>query len=279
MPVERVSVGGVEIVSVIDGVMRAHPSFLFAGIPPQLYNAALAGDLAEDGTFAVEFGSFVVRSSGRTILVDTGAGNRNPQVPGGKLLGNLERLGVSPEDVNVVVNTHLHFDHVGWNCVKRDGAFVPTFPNAEYWVSRDDWEYFTETTVAAEEGEHITHCVLPLKDSPQLHLAEGEAAITPEVSLLPTPGHTPGHCSVAVASAGERAVILGDVAHHPAHLVRLWIAAVDELPRLSRRTKRALVERLIREQVLVAGGHFSPSSFGRLVQEDGQRVWRPLEGP
>lgn len=118
--------------------------------------------------------------------------------------------------------------------------------------------------------------VLPLKDSPQLRLFEGEAAVTPELSMLPTPGHTPGHCSIGVASAGERAVILGDVAHHPLHLTRLWIASVDELPRVSRRTKRALAGRLIEEQTLVAAGHFSPGSFGRLVLADGRRVWEEI---
>ncbi len=273
---ERVTVGSVEIVSVVDGEMRAHPSFMFAGIPPQLYIPALGDDAAEDGTFAVKFGSFLVRSSGRTVLVDTGMGAKNPQTPGGALLANLGRLGIRAEDVDVVVNTHLHLDHVGWNCTERDGAYVPTFPKAEYWISRTEWDYWTDPTTAAEEGEHIAKDVLPLKDSPQLRLVDGEAAVTPELSFLPTPGHTPGHCSLAVASAGERAIILGDVAHHPLHLVRLWVAAVDELPRLSRRTKRALVERLIEEQVLVAAGHFMPGSFGRFVLADGQRAWRPL---
>jgi glyoxylase-like metal-dependent hydrolase (beta-lactamase superfamily II) len=276
MSVERVNVGSVEIVSVIDGMLRGHPSFFFAGIPAEMYVPALGADLGEDGTVGVKFGSFLVRSSGKTVLVDTGAGARNPQVPGGKLLANLEALGVRPEDVDVVVNTHLHFDHVGWNCVERDGAFVPTVPNAEYWIARDEWDYFTDPQIAAEEGEHIASCVLPLKDSGRLHLAEGEAAITPELSLLQTPGHTPGHRSIAIASGGERAVILGDVAHHPLHLIRIWVAAVDELPRVSRRTKRMLVQRLIEEQTLVAGGHFTPGSFGRFVSADGQRAWRPL---
>ena len=107
-------------------------------------------------------------------------------------------------------------------------------------------------------------------------LSDGEAAITPELRLLPTPGHTPGHSSIAVASAGERAIILGDVAHHPLHLERLWIAAIDELPRVSRRTKRELARRLIEEQLLVAGGHFASGSFGRLVLADGRRSWRGL---
>jgi glyoxylase-like metal-dependent hydrolase (beta-lactamase superfamily II) len=275
MAIDRVTVGSVEIVSVIDGMMRGTPSFFFAGIPPELYTPALADDLAENGTFALKFGSFLVRSSGKTILVDTGAGVKNPQMRGGELLTNLEKLGVRPEDIDIVVNTHLHVDHVGWNCTERDGAYVPTFPNATYWIARKEWDYWTEPETAAEEP-YVPTDVLPLRDSPQLHLAEGEAAITPELSLLPTPGHTPGHCSIAVASGGETAIILGDVAHHPAHLIRLWIAAMDELPRLSRRTKRALVERLIREQILVAGGHFTPGSFGRIVQANGQRAWRPL---
>ncbi|MEX1255627.1 MAG: MBL fold metallo-hydrolase [Dehalococcoidia bacterium] len=179
-----------------------------------------------------------------------------------------------PDDIGLVVNTHLHVDHVGWNCTERDGAYVATFPKARYWIAQE-WDFWTDPDMAGEEP-YIPTDVLPLKESPQLHLAEGEAAITPEVSLLPTPGHTPGHCSVAVASGGETAIILGDVAHHPLNLVRIWVASVDELPRLSRRTKRALVERLIREQILVAGGHFSPNSFGQIVQANGQRAWRPL---
>jgi len=276
MTVERINVGSVEIVSVIDGVMRAHPAFMFSGIPEQLTRAALGEDLGEDGLFPVKLGSFLVRSSGRTVLIDTGAGVKNPAMRGGELLDNLERLGVRPEDVDVVVNTHLHVDHVGWNCVERDGALVPTFPKAEYWIARPEWDYWTEPTVAGEEGGHITTDVLPLKDSPRLRLADGEAAITPELSLLSTPGHTPGHCSIGVASAGERAVILGDVAHHPLHLIRIWVAAVDELPRASRRTKRRLVERLIGEQLLVAGGHFTPGSFGRFIMVEGRRAWQPL---
>ena len=174
------------------------------------------------------------------------------------------------------MNTHLHVDHVGWNCTESAGGYVPTFPNAEYWISEQEWQYWTDPLVVEEEGGHLLTDVLPLKDSPQLKLADGEAAITQELSLLPTPGHTPGHCSVAITSAGETAIILGDVAHHPLHLERIWIAAVDELPRISRRTKRALTERLIEEQALVAAGHFASESFGRMVRAAGQWRWQPL---
>ncbi|MCH8064687.1 MAG: hypothetical protein IIC90_02530 [Chloroflexi bacterium] len=125
-------------------------------------------------------------------------------------------------------------------------------------------------------GRASPHRRAAAQGQPSAQAGHGEAAITPELSLLPTPGHTPGHCSVAVASAGETAIILGDVAHHPLHLECIWIAAVDELPRVSRRTKRALTERLIEEHMLVAAGHFASGSFGRMVRADGQRRWQPL---
>jgi glyoxylase-like metal-dependent hydrolase (beta-lactamase superfamily II) len=276
MVTERINVGSVEIVRVTDGMMPAHPSFLFSGVPPDMYRAALRDELREDGTLPITRGSFLVRSSGKTVLIDTGIGNKSRDLPGGELLDNLAKLGVRPDEIDTVVNTHLHFDHVGWNCLERDGAYAPTFPKAEYLIARKEWEFWTDQSVLAEEGPHLRTDVLPLKDSPQLRLVEGEAAITPELSFLPTPGHTPGHCSIAITSAGEHAIVLGDVAHHPLHLVRFWVCAIDEVPRQSRRTKRMIARRLIEQQALVAGGHFTPDTFGRLVMAGGQRAWRPL---
>jgi glyoxylase-like metal-dependent hydrolase (beta-lactamase superfamily II) len=276
MPVDRVRVGNVEIVSVSDGMLPAHPSFIFSGVPPDMYRSALEGQLLPDGTLPIKRGSFLVRSSGRTILIDTGMGDKLANMPGGELLSNLRALGAGPDDIDAVVNTHLHFDHCGWNCVERDGAYVPTFPRAEYWIARPEWDFWTQPDILAEEGPHLKTDVLPLKDSAQLRLVDGEAAVTAELRLLPTPGHTPGHCSVAIASAGEHALILGDVAHHPLHLIRFWVCAIDELPRVSRRTKRAIAERLVAEQALIAGGHFTPDTFGHLVRADGRRSWQPI---
>jgi glyoxylase-like metal-dependent hydrolase (beta-lactamase superfamily II) len=271
-----VTVGSVEIASVLDGVMIGPAWFFFSGIPAEMYTAALGNELV-NGDIRVKFGSFVVRSGGKTVLVDTGAGPRNPAMPGGKLIENLAAIGVRPDDVDIVINTHLHVDHVGWNCsADSGGAFVPTFSRAEYWINKTEWDYWTDPVVVAEEGAHLREGVLPLRESPQLTLIDGEATITPELQVISTPGHTPGHISIGVSSGGEQAIILGDVAHHPLNLIRIWLAAVDELPRISRRTKRTLVERLIREQTLVCAGHFTPGSFGRFVMNDGQRAWQAL---
>ena len=122
MTVDKLTVGSVEIVSVTDGVLRGTPAYFFAGVTPDVYRRALGDDLRDDGTFAIEFGSFLVRSSGRTVLVDTGLGNKLSGGTGGKLLENLKQIGVSLADIDVVVNTHLHVDHVGWNCTESDGG-------------------------------------------------------------------------------------------------------------------------------------------------------------
>ena len=171
MAIKRVNVGSVEIVSVTDGAMRGTPAYFFAGVTPDVYTPALGNDLREDGTFPIEFGRFLVRSSGRTILVDTGLGNKLPGGTGGMLLENLKQIGVGPGDIDVVVNTHLHVDHVGWNCTGSGGGYVPTFPNAEYWISEQEWQYWTDPLIVEEEGGHLLTDVLPLKDSPQLKLA------------------------------------------------------------------------------------------------------------
>jgi len=276
MAVESITVGSVEIARVSDGTMAGPPAFFFSGIPPEMYKAALGDDLLENGLIEVEFGSFLVRSSGKTILVDTGMGNKRG-APGGKLLDGLNSIGVAPGEVDIVFNTHLHVDHVGWNCTERDGAFETTFPNAEYWVAENEWAFWTgDSDLVREEGQHLVSDVLPLRGSPQLKLVREDTAMTAEISLLPTPGHTPGHSSLGVASGGEHAIILGDIAHHRAHLERLWIASVDELPRTSRRTKRAITQRMIDEQLLVAAGHFRSGAFGRLVIEEGRRSWKTL---
>lgn len=276
MATDRVTVGNVEIVAVHDGVLSVHPSFLFSGIPPEQYRAALRDELSPDGTLPINRGGFLVRAPGRTVLVDTGIGDKDPRFGHSAFMTSLGQLGVRPAEIDVVVNTHLHFDHVGWNCTKRGDAYRPTFPNAEYWIARKEWDFWTDPDLLADEGPHLKTDVLPLRESPQLKLVEGEAAITRELTLLPTPGHTPGHCSLAIASAGEHALILGDVAHHPLHLIRLWVAAIDELPRVSRLTKRKIAQRLIEQQALLAAGHFTPNHFGRLILADGRRAWQPL---
>jgi glyoxylase-like metal-dependent hydrolase (beta-lactamase superfamily II) len=185
----------------------------------------------------------LLRTDDATLLVDTGAGPK-PRAffPDGdaRLLDELARLGVAPEEVDVVVHTHLHIDHVGW-----DGAF----PNARYVVHEDDWAYFTAESSLAERP-HLREKVLPLQ---RVERVTGETEIVPGVRVQPTPGHTPGHMSLR---AGELAV-LGDLAAHELQIVDPDLLFVNDMdPQQAAVTRRRVIEELADEGAVVIAGHF-----------------------
>jgi glyoxylase-like metal-dependent hydrolase (beta-lactamase superfamily II) len=239
-----------------------------------------ASHLTEEHRVRFNLGSYLIRADGRTILVDTGLGPRpadTPDVPWGTLLRDFQAKGVRPDEVDLVVLTHLHRDHVGWNLTDAGGRWVPTFPNARYWVSTRDWEACHRPDVQPTRFPNAPTCVWPLADLGLVEFMDGEHSVTPSLTAMPTPGHTPGHMSILVASRGERALVLGDAAHSPVQIQEPdWVSRADMDPELTRQTRKALIERLEREQILVAAGHFQAPGFGRIVRLDGRRYWRGL---
>ena len=177
----------------------------------------------------------------------------------------------------MVVMTHLHRDHVGWNLLSQDGKYTPTFPNARYWTSAKDWEACHQPEVQWERFPNAPTCVWPLAELGLIELMAGEHSLTRELTALPTPGHTPGHMSILITSQGERALILGDVAHNPAQVHETdWVSRADMDPERTRTTRRALMERLEREGMVVAAGHFPAPGFGKIVRLEGRRYWQVL---
>ena len=234
-------------------------------------------ELTPEGKIELNLGSFLVRSSGKTILVDTGLGtdsSRFEDAQSGRLLEDMRARGARPDDIDMVLITHLHPDHVGWNLTPEGGAFRPTFPNARYWVSRVDWDYFT-ARARIKELAYIKDAVTPLEELGVLELMDGEQALTDELTSLPTPGHTPGHTSVLVTSKGERGIIVGDAAHLPlqAHETD-WCPRADIDPERSRATRRSLMERAEGDGSLLISGHFPAPGFGRIVRLKGRRYWK-----
>jgi glyoxylase-like metal-dependent hydrolase (beta-lactamase superfamily II) len=225
-------------------------------------------------------GSYLIRADGRTILVDTGLGPKPvdaPDAPWGRLMHDFKENGVRPEEVDMVVMTHLHRDHVGWNLRAGGGRYVPTFPNARYWVSVKDWDACHQAEVQPVRFPNAPTCVWPLAELGLVEMMDGEHSLTRELTAVPTPGHTPGHMSILVTSRGERALVLGDAAHSPVQVLEPdWVSRADMDPELTRQTRRALLERLEREQTLVAAGHFPAPGFGRIVRLEGRRYWRGL---
>jgi glyoxylase-like metal-dependent hydrolase (beta-lactamase superfamily II) len=236
--------------------------------------------LTDEHKVRFNLGSYLIRANGRTILVDTGLGPRpadTPDVPWGELMRDFAANGVRPDEVDMVVMTHLHRDHVGWNLLPEGGTYVPTFPKARYWMSAVDWETCHQPDVQPTRFPNAPTCVWPLEQLGLVELMHGEHSITPELTAVPTPGHTPGHVSILVTSGGERALVLGDAAHTPVQFQEPdWVSRADMDPELTRQTRRALVERLEREQILVAAGHFEAPGFGRVVLLEGKRYWRGL---
>ncbi len=216
---------------------------------------------------------------GRTILVDTGLGPKPvdaPEAPWGELMHDFEANGVRPADIDMVVMTHLHRDHVGWNLLMQGEKYTPTFPNARYWMSAIDWEACHRPDVR-DRFPNAPTCVWPLADLGLVEFMHGEHTLTRDLTALPTPGHTPGHMSILITSQGERALILGDAAHNPAQLQETdWVSRADMDPEVTRQTRRALVERLEREQIVVAAGHFPAPGFGKVLRLQGRRYWQVL---
>jgi len=270
----RITIGNVEILSLSDGSFDADPVVIFPQVPREAWQP-YRSLLNESGQMTINVGCFLVRTSGQLVLIDSGIGGK-PRgfFPRGRLPDELASAGVRPEDIDLVALTHLHVDHVGWNTVAGAGGWVPFFPRARYVVTRDEWEFWTEPERAAQ-ADYITDSVLPLALAGVAELVEGEYALTDDLRFIPTPGHTPGHVSIGVASAGEFGLVLGDLAHHPAQFTEPhWQQVFDTHPALAMQTRHALAERIERERLLVAAGHFAPPGFGRLVQVNGRRFWR-----
>ncbi|TMQ28412.1 MAG: MBL fold metallo-hydrolase [Candidatus Rokuibacteriota bacterium] len=271
-------VGHVEILALSDGMLEFDLCNFFPTIPEGEWEPYEAHLHAHKVRF--NLGSYVIRADGRTILVDTGLGPRpadTPDAPWGELLRDFTARGVRPEDVDMVVMTHLHRDHVGWNLTADGPRWVPTFPNARYWVSRGDWEACHRPDLQPQRYPNAPTCVWPLADLGLVEFMDGEHSLTRGLTTVPTPGHTPGHMSILVTSGGEQALVLGDAAHSPVQLEQPdWVSRADMDPDLTRRTRRALLDRLEREKITVAAGHFPAPGFGRIVRLQGRRYWQGL---
>ncbi len=226
------------------------------------------------GKLVLTIQAFLVRTRHHTILIDTCVGDHKPRPQRpfwhmqklNTFLPGLAAAGVAPEDVDYVMCTHLHWDHVGWNTQLRDGRWVPTFPNAKYIFAELEWKSF-EALHRREPQPHFVDSILPVMEAGQVQLVSGDFALDDEVWLEPTPGHTPGHFCVRLASQGAQAVITGDCIHSPVQCAEPgWIMRADLDPVLASATRRRFLERYCDSGVTVCATHFPEPSVGRIIQ-------------
>ena len=234
--------------------------------------------LDDEGNMPLSIHALVLESEGQTIMVDTCIGNRPiemvPQMShlGEGFLDELAAAGFEPGDIDIVLCTHLHFDHVGWNTILVDGEWVPTFPNARYLFNRTEYEYWD----SGAEGAAITFgdAVRPVLEAGLADLVDSDHQVTGEISLEPSPGHSPGHVSVRISSAGQEAVITGDLVHHPVQFsAPEWVMTADDDPPRASETRRTFRDRYADSGILIFGTHFAGPSCGHLSNADGRWVF------
>ena len=272
--------GNAELIAVQDTWARLRPDYFFPAVDPVGFDDYPQW-LMPNGRLAMSITSWLIASGGKTILVDTGIGSRPTQFPIQEepaLPQVMVEAGVRPEEVDLVIFTHLHFDHTGWNTEDRDGKPAPMFPNARHVVQQGEWDYWL-TPEADAIGTGDRAAVLdPLAQAGLIDFVEGEYVVTKEVVTLPTPGHTPGHVSFVLTSGGESVLLLGDAAHSPMQVPQThWCAGADIDPETATASRRMLFDRSVREGALLASNHFPFPGVGRVVEEDGVRRWEGRE--
>lgn len=271
-------IGGVEITKVVEFEGELMPArTIVPDAPPQLWQdneSWLAPDHwhPETDGYHGAVQTWVLRSEGRTVLIDTGVGNdrERPQMPvfdhiSTDFLDRLAAAGVAPEDVDVVINTHIHYDHVGWNTQLDNGEWVPTFPNASYLIPRAD-----QAHVAKDTGPRsliYTDSIVPVLD--RATLWEDTYRVDANLTLEAAPGHTPGSSIVRLVSGTDRAAFVGDLLHSPVQMLRpQYNSCFDEDPRAAAANRRGVLERAADNRELVVPAHFAGPGAAQ-VRRDG----------
>lgn len=226
----------------------------------------------DQGRMVLSIHSLVVESQGQTIMVDTCIGNdkvRNyPRwhKMQSDFLARFDAAGFTTDQIDTVLCTHMHVDHVGWNTRLVDGVWQPTFAQADYLFNEIEWQHWRNEP--QEYGPVIEDSVQPIFDAGRAVLVNEQHHVTDEVWLEATPGHTPGHVSVHIASNGEEAVITGDMIHHPSQIPNgHWTCLADHDGDLARHTREAFVSRYADRPVLIIGTHFATPTAGHIVRD------------
>lgn len=289
----RVQVGAVEVLRVLEcaGPIKTVDE-MFPDTPAGMWTDDLAPHhwTPSTGAYRCAIQSWVLRIGGRTILIDTGVGNDRdrPQAPAfdhlqTDFLHRLAAVGVDPADVDVVVNTHIHYDHVGWNTGLQGATWVPTFPNATYLVPQRDYDYFrpdnaermrpprTEDEKARFAGLRMVFAdsITPIADAGQLQTWDGEHRVDPALRLELAPGHTPGS-SVAWLETGPGAVFVGDLMHTPVQIARPDDACAFDLDAAAARaSRRAVLTTAARSGATLFPAHFAGQGATSIVSGSG----------
>lgn len=268
------TVGRVRITRIVEIAGVGGTRFILPqGIPEEIQKMPwLAPHYATaEGRLRLNVQSWIVDTPTRKIIVDTCIGNdkSDRSVPlwnglAKPFLSDLAKAGYPADTIDTVLCTHLHVDHVGWNTRLVNSQWVPTFTSARYVFGQTEYDHWSAHSLEGEHKAVFEDSVQPIVARGLADLVNNDHRICDEVSLIPTPGHTPGHHSILIKSDGATALLTGDIAHHPCQMARLgWSSTVDSDPVQSIETRKMVFSRFADTPALVFGGHFDPGHIVR----------------
>lgn len=278
--VEKRVVGTLTVHAIQAGGQKLDGGAMFGVVPKPLWERRIPAD--ERNRIQLGMRCLLVEHASGLVLIDTGAGNKeekkfkniygieNEGADGRTLLEDgLREIGVRPEDVAIVINTHLHFDHAGGNTYRDESGTVrPSFPNARYFVKRGEYDYATHTNERTS-ASYFERNFMPVVATGKFEFVSREREIVKGIRVVPTPGHTPFHQSVLIDSGGERAFFLGDLCPTHAHLPLPWIMGYDVEPLVTLETKRRILHQAEDEGWLLIFEHDANVAWGH-VEHDGK---------
>lgn len=253
----RLTLGDFELTGVSDGTYFLDGGAFFGVVPKSMWERKVKAN--EQNLVVTGLNSVVVRTGEHTVLIETGVGNKLPdrmaKIYGqpAKLLENLSAAGIAPDDIDIVINTHLHFDHCGWNTVRQSGKIAATFPKAQYYVQHGEWEHAHERQ--RDAVSYFTENYDPLVESGQMKLLRGDQEIVPGVSVEVFPGHTRDMQAVVIKSGGKTACYISDLIPTSAHLELNWVMAFDLYPLQTVESRKQYYGRALPEKWLTMFTH------------------------
>ena len=274
---QRIALGDIEVTHVADGTYFLDGGAFFGVVPKVLWQRRVTAD--EMNRVTAGLNSLLVRTGKHTVLVETGMGNKLPEktkqiyCPPEKLLHSLAEAGVRPEEITIVINTHLHFDHCGWNTVRRNSQVEPTFPNARYYVQKGEWEHAIRQ-LERDRVSYISDNYDPLVRSGQMQLLQGDQEIVPGISVRVYPGHTRHMQAVMLRGGGHTMCYISDLIPTTAHLTLTWVMAYDLFPLDTIESRKKFYAEAIPGKWLVAFTHDPSTPWAYLEMEQSRIIAR-----
>ena len=274
----RTTLGDFELTIVSDGTYSLDGGALFGVVPKTMWSKKVTPD--EQNRLDAGLNSLLVRTGDKNILIETGIGNKLSDKlveiykQPAELLDNLHAAGIAPEDIDIVINTHLHFDHCGWNTVRRGDQLVPTFPNAKYYAQEREWEH-GRLQLERDAISYMSPNYDPLVESGQMVLLDGDHELSPGISVKIFPGHTANMQAVIIEGGGEsgkKACYISDLIPTANHLDLTWVMAFDLFPLETIESRKKYYARAIPERWLTVFTHDDPTPWGYVERGDRGRL-------